>query len=100
MATESTASTYMRADYQFNISKAADIPRPRESQATDGRGWTTTDDKLQHMWFQGPLIYANGAVEDDIIPIDDDITLFGIESEKDDVASDEYIMSMSDSDVD
>ena len=52
----------IRANYQVNISKDADEPRPRVPQAADGCGWTTTDDKLQHMWFQGPLIYLNVAV--------------------------------------
>ena len=52
------------------------------------------------MWFQGPLIYANVDVEDDRLPSDDDITSFGIETEQDNVASDENIVSVSDSEDD
>ena len=83
--------------WQVNISKAADVPRPQVPQATDGHGWTTTDDKLQYMCFQWPLIYASVAVEDDSLPSDDDITSFVIETEQDDVASDENRESGSDS---
>ena len=45
----------------------------------DVHGWTTTDDKLQHMWFQWPFISANVVVEDDRLPDDDDITSYVIE---------------------
>ena len=65
---------------------------------TDGHGWTTIDGKLQPMWFQGPLVPANVAVEDDRLPSDDNITSSDSETEQDDVASDENILSGSDSD--
>ena len=51
------------ANYQMGIWKAADIPRPRLPQPTDGHDWTTTDGKLQPKWFQRQLFPAN--VEDD-----------------------------------
>ena len=68
----------MRGNYEVNISKAAVVPRPRVLQVTCGHGWTTTDDKLQHMWFQEPLMYASVAVEDGRLPSDDDTTSFVI----------------------
>jgi len=46
------------------------------------------------------LIPTNVAVEDDKSPTDDDITSSYIETEQDDVASDENIVSGSDSDDD
>ena len=52
------------------------------------------------MWFQEPLIYANVDVEDDSLTSDDDITSFCIETEQDNVASDENIVSVSDSEDD
>ena len=36
-----------RANYQAGIWKAADIPRPREPQTTDGHGWTIIDGNLR-----------------------------------------------------
>ena len=71
----------IRANYQVNISKVADVHRPRVPQVTDGCTWTTSDDKLRHMWFQGPLISANLAVEDDRLPSDEDITSSVIETD-------------------
>jgi len=62
------------ANYEVGIWEAANIPRPRVPQATDGQGWTTTNGKLQPMWFQGTLIPLNIAEEDDRLPSDDDIT--------------------------
>ena len=60
----------------------------------------TGHDFLQPMWFQGPLIPANVAVEDDGLPSDDAITSSDSETEQDDVASDENILSGSDRDDD
>ena len=67
---------------------------------TDGQGWTTTNGKLQPMWFQGTLIPLNIAEEDDRLPSDDDITSSDSETEHDDVPSDENIVSGSDRDDD
>ena len=87
-----------RADYQVGIWKAADIPQLRVPQPTGGHGWTTVDGKTQPMWFQGPLIPTDVAVEDDSLPSDDDSTSSESETEQDDSASDENIISDSDSD--
>ena len=87
-----------RANYQVGIWKAADIPQPRVPQPTGGHGWTTVDGKTQPMWFQGPLIPTDVAVEDDSLPSDDDSTSSESETEQDDSASDENIISDSDSD--
>ena len=43
----------------------------------------TGHDFLQPMWFQGPLIPANVAVEDDGLPSDDAITSSDSETEQD-----------------
>ena len=43
----------------------------------------TGHDFLQPMWFQGPLIPANIAVEDDGLPSDDAITSSDSETEQD-----------------
>ena len=89
-----------RVNFQVGIWKSADIPQPRVPQVINGHGWTTTDGKLQPMWFQGPSIPVNVAVEDDRLPSDDDTTSSDSETEQDDVASDENIVSGSDSDDD
>ena len=89
-----------RANYQVGIWKTADIPRPRVPQVTDGHGRATTDGKLHPMLFQGPLVPANLAVEDDRLPSDDDITSSDSETEQDDLVSDENIVSGSDNDDD
>jgi len=52
------------------------------------------------MCFQGPLVPASLAVEDYSLPNDDDITSSDSETEQYDVASDENIVSGSDSDDD
>jgi len=52
------------------------------------------------MWFQGALIPANVAVEDNRLSTDDDITSSDSETEQNDVASDENIVSRSESDDD
>ena len=60
-----------KVNYQVDIWKSAARPLPIVPQAIYGHGWTTTGGKLQPMWFQGPLISAKVAVEDDGLPTDD-----------------------------
>jgi len=55
---------------------------------------------LWPMWFQWPLIPVSVALEDDRLPTDDDITSSNNETEQNDVASDENIVSKSDIDDD
>ena len=88
-----------RANYQVGIWKAAHVPQPRIPQATDGHGWTTIDDKLQPLWFLGPIIPEDVGVEDDSLASDNEITSSDSEPEQDE-ESVENIMSGSDSDDD
>jgi len=51
------------------------------------------------MWFHGPLIPANVAVEDDRLTTDDNIISSDSETEQNDLTSDENIVSESENNL-
>ena len=53
--------------------------------------------KFLPLWFQGPLLPSEVAVEDNSLQSDEELTS-GSESEQEDAGSDENILSGSDSD--
>ena len=85
-----------RVNYQTRIWKCADVALPVIPEPTDGHGWKSSNGKTTPLGFDGPVVAADVASEDDTTENDEDVT-----SDDDIELSDidEYVMS-SDSDDD
>ena len=83
------------ANYQIAIWKRAHLPKPTVPKPTDGNGWTTINGIIQPLWFEGPVIPANIAAEDDTLESDDDAS--SDEEEQDVATLSDDILSDSDS---
>lgn len=86
-----------RVNYQVGIWRAAHLPTPDIPLPTNGNGWVRVNTKIQPLWFNGPLVPADLAVEDDSLPSEDEMS--SDDSDSGDIESDGDI-SDSDSDED
>lgn len=88
-----------RVNYQVRIWKMADISEPDLPKAEAGHGWKLVDHKLEPLWFEGPIISENIAIEDDDNQSDEENDSSDDESENG-AMSEEDLQSHSDSEDD
>ena len=68
-------------------------------EATDGHGWKFANGKIEPIWFDGPVVPADIAEEDDSLESDDEMSSSDEEGELGDAGSDDNAV-FSDSDDD
>ena len=87
-----------RVSYQVGLWKAAHLPQPHIPLPTDGNGWVRVCGKIQPLWFNGPLVPAELAEEDNSLPSDDGMS--SDDTDGGDMDSDGDMLSGSDSEED